>query len=137
MVKLEDIVVFARIAERESFSAAAKELTMSKSAVSKHISRLESELSLKLLHRSTHKLFLTEAGKAYYDYCVRIIGEIEQARISASGLNREIKGTRKVLTTPGVGQGPARAGRCSRIARTRSRRPRCMACATSGISSRD
>jgi DNA-binding transcriptional LysR family regulator len=104
MENLEDIVVFTRVVEKGSFTAAGKELQMSTSAVSKHISRLESALSLKLLYRSTHDLFLTESGTAFYDHCVKIIGELEQARATAAALSDGVKGTLRVHATPGVAQ---------------------------------
>jgi DNA-binding transcriptional LysR family regulator len=104
MENLEDIVVFARVVEKGSFTAAAKELGKSTSAVSKHVSRLEDTLSLKLLHRSTHHLALTEPGSSFYEHCTRIIAELEQARADAAGLSGEVKGVLRVHSTPGVGQ---------------------------------
>ena len=104
MENLEDIVVFARVVEKGSFTAAGKELRKSTSAVSKHVSRLEDSLSLKLLHRSTHHLVLTESGAIFYEHCTRIIAELEQARADAAGLSGEVKGLLRVHSSPGVGQ---------------------------------
>jgi DNA-binding transcriptional LysR family regulator len=104
MENLEDIVIFARVVEKGSFTAAAKELRKSTSAVSKHVSRLEDSLALKLLHRSTHHLALTEAGTVYYQHCSRIIAELEEARTDAAGLSGEVKGVLRVHSSPGVGQ---------------------------------
>ncbi len=104
MEHLEDIVVFARVVEKGSFTAAGKELRKSTSAVSKHVSRLEDTLSLKLLHRSTHHLALTEPGTVFYEHCTRIIAELEQARADAAGLSGEVKGLLRVHASPGVGQ---------------------------------
>jgi DNA-binding transcriptional LysR family regulator len=100
---LADLVVFARVVERRSFTAAGKELRMSTSAVSKHIARLEAALSLKLLERSTHHLTPTESGAVFYDHCVRILAALETARADAAGLTGEIKGVLRVYSTPGVG----------------------------------
>jgi DNA-binding transcriptional LysR family regulator len=104
MENLEDMVVFARVVEKGSFTAAARELRKSTSAVSKHVTRLEDALSLKLLHRSTHHLALTEPGSTFYEHCTRIIAELEQARADAAGVSGEVKGVLRVHSTPGVGQ---------------------------------
>jgi DNA-binding transcriptional LysR family regulator len=104
MENLEDIVIFARVVEKGSFTAAAKELKKSTSAVSKHVSRLEESLALKLLHRSTHHLALTDPGSVYYQHCSRIIAELEEARANAMGLSGEVKGILRVHSSPGVGQ---------------------------------
>lgn len=104
MEHLEDIVVFARVVEKGSFTAAGKELRKSTSAVSKHVRRLEDTLALKLLHRSTHHLAVTESGKVFYEHCTRIIAELEQARADAAGLSGEVKGLLRVHASPGMGQ---------------------------------
>lgn len=104
MEHLEDIVIFARVVEKGSFTAAGKELRKSISAVSKHVSRLEDTLALKLLHRSTHHLALTEPGQVFYDHCTRIIAELEQARADAAGLSGGVKGLLRVHASPGMGQ---------------------------------
>lgn len=77
--RLTAMSVFARVVEAKSFSAAAAKLGTSKSRVSRHVSALESSLSVKLLHRSTRKLSLTEAGALFYEHCARIVSEAELA----------------------------------------------------------
>ena len=68
---MQSMEVFRRVAEANSFSAVARETSMSQSTVSKHIAALEERLGTKLLNRSTRSLSLTEAGTEYYRYCVR------------------------------------------------------------------
>jgi DNA-binding transcriptional LysR family regulator len=77
--RLTAMSVFARVVEAKSFSAAAMKLGTSKSRVSRHVSALESSLSVKLLHRSTRKLSLTDAGALFYEHCARIVKEAELA----------------------------------------------------------
>ena len=77
--RLERMRVFAQVVEAKSFSAAADKLGMSKSLVSRHVSALERSLSVTLLHRSTRKLALTEAGTVFYEHCARIVQEAEVA----------------------------------------------------------
>jgi DNA-binding transcriptional LysR family regulator len=104
MERLDDILVFASVVAKGSFTAAAKELNKSTSTVSKHISRLEGALALKLLHRSTHNLTLTGPGVIYYQHCSRIIGELEEARANVAGLSQDVTGILRVYSCPGLGQ---------------------------------
>jgi DNA-binding transcriptional LysR family regulator len=103
MENLADLVVFTRVVETRSFTAAGKALHMSTSAVSKHVARLESELSLKLLQRSTHHLMTTESGAVFYAHCVKILSALETARADAAGMTGEVKGLLRVHSTSGVG----------------------------------
>ena len=77
--------VFVRSVEEGSFSAAARSLDMSPSAVSKQIHRLEERLGVRLLHRSTRSLTLADEGAAYYECCARIAADIADAE-SLAGL---------------------------------------------------
>ena len=79
---MQCMAVFRRVAESGSFSAVARETEMSQSSVSKHIAALEQRLDTKLLNRSTRSLNLTEAGKEYYHYCVRILNDFQEAEAS-------------------------------------------------------
>lgn len=79
---MQSMEVFRRVAEAGSFSAVARETTMSQSSVSKHIAALEERLGTKLLNRSTRQLNLTEAGTEYYHYCVRILNDFQEAEAS-------------------------------------------------------
>ena len=76
---LGDMAVFAAVVEQNGFSAAAETLQMSKSNVSRRIATLEENLQLKLLHRTTRKLGLTETGRIYYEHCARLVAEAREA----------------------------------------------------------
>ena len=69
------MAIFARIVETLSYTEAAVSLGISKSAVSKDLSRLEASLGVTLLHRTTRKIEVTEVGRAYYIYCARLLAE--------------------------------------------------------------
>jgi DNA-binding transcriptional LysR family regulator len=99
-----DIVVFVRVVEKQSFTAAARELNLSPSAVSRHISHLEESLGVQLIKRSTRRLVLTDIAIDFYEQCARIIRDLEKARGMASAHNVEIKGTLRVHATLGLGQ---------------------------------
>ncbi|WP_160115952.1 LysR family transcriptional regulator [Candidatus Halocynthiibacter alkanivorans] len=76
---LTDMAVFAAVVEGNSFSAAATDLQMSKSNVSRRVAALEDRLQLKLMHRTTRKLSLTESGRVYYEHCARLVDEARTA----------------------------------------------------------
>ena len=73
MERLKRMSVFARVVELGSFTAAARQLQMSVSSISQTVAKLEDELQVKLLNRSTRSLGLTEAGKIYYQGCRRML----------------------------------------------------------------
>lgn len=77
--RLKDIIPFVTSVETGSFTAAAERLHVTGSAISKSVSRLEARLDSLLLERTTRRLQLTDAGNAYYQTCVRIIGELAEA----------------------------------------------------------
>lgn len=104
MEYLSDIKIFLKVVQKKGFSAAAAELNMSQSAVSKHVARLEHSLGVQLLHRTTHQLSLTEAGADFFERAGRIVTELEEARLSAATLSASVKGILRVHSTFGVGQ---------------------------------
>jgi DNA-binding transcriptional LysR family regulator len=79
MDDLNDILIFTKIVEQGSFTAAAESLNLPKSSVSRSLSRLEARLSTRLLQRSTRRINLTEIGRRYYDRCHQIMQELEVA----------------------------------------------------------
>jgi DNA-binding transcriptional LysR family regulator len=74
-----DMKVFVRGVELQSFSAAARDLGLTPSAVSKIVTRMESRLGVRLFHRTTRRLVLTAEGEGYFAHCRRILIEMEQA----------------------------------------------------------
>jgi DNA-binding transcriptional LysR family regulator len=82
--RVTSMQVFVRVAALGSFSAAARALNLSQTMVTKHVAALEERLGVKLLHRSTRRLVLTEGGRTYLAACERILAEIEEAEASAS-----------------------------------------------------
>src|SRR4028118_450154 len=78
---------------RRRVRGAARALHLSQTMVTKHVAALEDRLGVKLLHRSTRRLVLTEAGRSYLAACERILAEIEEAEASASLDRIEPRGT--------------------------------------------
>ena len=79
VMDLNEIVVFAKVVETRSFTAAAQQLGLPKSTVSRKVSQLEERLAARLIQRTTRKLSLTEIGQAYYERCARIVTDIALA----------------------------------------------------------
>ncbi|WP_417704928.1 LysR family transcriptional regulator [Pseudomonas sp.] len=79
MQQLKRMALFAMVVERGSMVAAAEAMGMTASAVSQQIRRLEEATGVTLLHRTTRKLTLTEAGAQFYESCRQIVELAEQA----------------------------------------------------------
>jgi DNA-binding transcriptional LysR family regulator len=71
MDKLASIRAFTKVVQHNGFAAAARDLRLSRSAVSKHVIELEEELGVQLLSRTTRGVTPTENGQAYYERCLR------------------------------------------------------------------
>jgi len=99
MKNLVGMAIFARVAEAKSFSEAARRLGLSKSMVSKEVTKLEKSLGARLLNRTTRSLSLTEIGAAFYEHCARVVQEVEEAELVVGRLHGEPRGVLK-LTTP-------------------------------------
>src|SRR5690349_19055775 len=93
---LNELIVFARVVQAGSFTKAPAQLRMPKSTVSRKVSELEERLDARLLQRTTRKLSLTDVGRTYYDYCARIVGEIEDAERAVSSLQETPRGLLRV-----------------------------------------
>lgn len=96
MDRLSGLAIFAAVVEEKSFSAAAKQLGMSKSAVSKQVGKLEDRLGARLLNRTTRRLSLTEVGSTYYEHCVRILEEAEVAEAAVTRMHDRPRGTLRI-----------------------------------------
>lgn len=91
--RVTSMQVFVRVASLGSFSAAGRALNLSQTMVTKHIAALEARLGIKLLHRSTRKLVLTEGGRTFLAASERILAEIDEAEASATLDRVEPRGT--------------------------------------------
>lgn len=99
---LRGMAVFASVVRHGSFSGAAKELGITTSAVSQQIRSLENDLGVVLLHRSTRKLSLTEAGASFYESAKDVVAAAEQGRIRVNQLRDELAGNLRIATTPEI-----------------------------------
>lgn len=93
------VAAFVRVVEAQSFTRAARELGLPKSSVSRRITDLEKQLGVQLLRRTTRKLSLTEAGRAYFTQAERAISELSAAADAALGMDSEPRGVVR-MTAP-------------------------------------
>lgn len=94
MDRFQEMQVFVRIAERGSFSQAAEDLQIPRATVTNLIKRMEKRLGARLLERTTRQVRLTHDGEAYYQRCVRLLADLEEA--DGAFLNTAPKGLLRV-----------------------------------------
>ena len=103
MLDLNDIVVFARVVEAGSFTAAARLLGMPKTTVSRRIAALEREVGVRLLQRTTRSLNMTDAGRLYYEQSSQALRTIEDANLRLAEARAEPSGTIRISAPVGFG----------------------------------
>ena len=96
MDRFEAMNAFAKVVALGSYAEAARELGVTRSAVSKAVMELEQLLGARLLDRTTRRVSPTEAGRAYYERCVDIVASVEEAELQVSRLHDEPKGVLKI-----------------------------------------
>lgn len=104
MDQFSAIPVFVAVVEKGKFSAAAQSLGVSKSAVSKRINQLENHLGVRLLHRTTRKLSLTEAGARYYEHAAKALRAASKAEDAVTELQGEPQGKLKISSPMSFGR---------------------------------
>jgi LysR family transcriptional regulator for bpeEF and oprC len=104
VIDLNEMLVFARVVGRGSFSAAARELGVPPSTLSRKIGALEQRLGTPLLERTTRRLRLTEAGALYYERCRQIAELAGEADAAVEGLTQSPRGLLRVAAPPAWSQ---------------------------------
>jgi len=102
--RLKGIVPFVCAADAGSFTAAAQQLNLTSSAVSKSIGRLEQRLGVVLFERTTRSLSLTDAGHAFYATCTNILGELAETEAALAAQKREPVGTVRIALPASFGR---------------------------------
>lgn len=90
---------FVAVVETQSFSSAARQLRLAASSVTKHVQVLEHALKVALVHRSTRRISVTDAGERFYDQCVGILAQVDAAATVMS-TERELSGHLRVTAPP-------------------------------------
>jgi DNA-binding transcriptional LysR family regulator len=88
--------VFARVAQRASFTAAAEDLRMSRASVTKHVAAIEEQHGVRLLDRTTRSVSMTEAGRVYLERCLECLQAYDDSEAAIAGLAAEPKGLLRV-----------------------------------------
>jgi len=104
MDKLTAMRQFVRVVETGSFSAVARDMGTTQSAVSKQLARLEQGLGATLLSRTTRSVAPTEAGQRYFEQARRLLAEIEQAEAELHGSETELRGWLRIAASVGFGR---------------------------------
>jgi DNA-binding transcriptional LysR family regulator len=104
MDRLLAMQTFVRVVESGSFSAVAREVQTTQSAVSKQVAALERALGAKLLSRTTRSLALTEEGERYFDQARRLVAEIAEAESVLLRGERQLSGWLRVAASVGYGR---------------------------------
>jgi DNA-binding transcriptional LysR family regulator len=103
-MNIEHLKLFIRIAATHNISLAGSELRLSAAVASAHINKLEAGLGVRLIHRTTRKVSLTEEGKAFLPYAEDVISSIEAARTSVGAGNASPIGTLRVAAPASFGR---------------------------------
>ncbi|NTV71528.1 MAG: LysR family transcriptional regulator [Azonexaceae bacterium] len=101
---LSDLAVFVRVVDTQGFSAAARAMGLTKSAVSKRINRLEKQLGLRLLQRTTRAMSLTEAGRVLYERAAQGVALLDESARLAAGLVEAPRGILRVTASVTFGK---------------------------------
>lgn len=101
---IEDIYAFCIIAKHKSFSKAARELELSTPVITRRLSRLEKTLNTRLLHRTTRKVTLTEAGLLYFSEVSDILNALEASKEAVKSLSSQVSGTLKICMPVSLSQ---------------------------------
>jgi DNA-binding transcriptional LysR family regulator len=102
MDRLAGITSFVRVAESGGFTAAARRLNLATTTVSEQVQALENALGVRLLNRTTRQVSLTEIGRDYYERCVPILQELDEADRVASALQLTPRGQLRIYCHQGV-----------------------------------
>jgi DNA-binding transcriptional LysR family regulator len=101
-IDLNRVATFVQVIQAGSFTAAARRLGLPISSVSRAVARLEEDVGVRLLHRTTRKLALTEAGQQYFQRMQTVISEARAATSEVAGRAQEAIGSVRVTAPPGL-----------------------------------
>ena len=110
MDRFQALLAFARVVEAGSFARAADRLDLSVSAVSRHVAELESHLGVRLLNRTTRRLSLTETGQTFYERCVQLLADLDEAEEAVTASAVVPRGTLRLTASISFGARLPRAG---------------------------
>lgn len=104
MDRFQAMQVFVRVVDANSFTRAADHLALPRTTVTTIIQNLEKLLNVRLLNRTTRRLSLTPDGAAYYERCVRILADVEEAEAAFMDASRRPRGKLRIDTPAAIGR---------------------------------
>lgn len=104
MNQFEAMEIFTRVVATGSFSAAAREMDAGQPKVSKQIAALENRLGSRLLHRTSRRLTLTEAGQSYYEHCLSILEQVAEAEEIVQSFAADPRGRLRISSSVAFGR---------------------------------
>ena len=105
MDRFQSLLAFAKVVEAGSFARAADRLDLSVSAVSRQVSELEAHLGVRLLNRTTRRLSMTEGGQAFYERCVQLLADLDEAEQAVTASAVVPRGTLRLTASISFGVG--------------------------------
>jgi len=103
MDRFQALTAFARVVETGSFARAAERLGVSVSSVSRLVADLEAHLDVRLLNRTTRRLSLTESGQAFFERCVQLLADLEEAEVAVTAASIVPRGTLRLTCSATFG----------------------------------
>ncbi len=103
MDRFQAMTAFARVVETGSFARAAERLGVSVSSVSRLVADLEAHLDARLLNRTTRRLSLTESGQAFFERCVQLLADLEEAEVAVTAASIVPRGTLRLTCSATFG----------------------------------
>lgn len=101
--RASQMFIFHTLVQTGSFTAAAKQLRVSTSHVSKQLGQLEAQLRVKLVQRTTRSFTLTEAGQQFMEYCQQLVSNVESAEFAMTGMRDEVSGVLRLGVSQSFG----------------------------------
>lgn len=103
MDRLKTMETFVSIVKTGNLSETARQLSVSRAIVSRHLQQLEEHLGARLFNRTTRQISLTDIGERYYAFCSKILSEIEDEEVAVSRQQTQPKGSLRLLASPSFG----------------------------------
>src|SRR5690606_31427214 len=104
MKRLADFTIFVAVVKAGTLSEASKTLNLSVASVSKHISRIEQQLGIRLLMRRSRGLRLTDEGRDLYENVDRLLGELDTVVANVSQTGQQPQGTLRIASSTSLGR---------------------------------
>ncbi|MFC3096137.1 LysR family transcriptional regulator [Alteromonas sediminis] len=104
MIDLNDYYYFVHVVEKQGFTPAAQALNMPKSRLSRHVSKLEERLDIKLIQRTSRQFHVTETGKMFYQHARALLDEMEAAEAAIESRKLSLNGRVTMSCSLGVAQ---------------------------------